>query len=77
MFWCLDKKGRDGKPVKSQLFGSDAGRPHRRIDVTFQPCNPVTYKKDIELKKGQCFVKNRNDKNEMAKKLENTLNWLG
>jgi len=41
------------------------------------PCDPVTYKRNAVLEQGQCFVKNRKDKAEMAAKLKDTKEWIG
>jgi len=41
------------------------------------PCDPVTYKRNVVLEQGQCFVKNRKDKVEMAAKLKATKEWIG
>lgn len=60
-----------------KLYGPGDWTVNKKFDLTLQPCEAVTYKKDIELKNGQCFVKNAKDKSEIATKLKNTVKWLG
>ena len=64
--YCLDSVDNTGFPVNKAIFGPDDGRLHRRIDMIYQPCDPVTYSKSKVLKNGECFVNNRKDKKEMA-----------
>jgi hypothetical protein len=77
VMYCLDAVDSEGMPVNKAIFGPDDGRNHRRIDMLYLPCDPVTYGKDKVLKNGECFVKNREDKKEMAAKLKATINWIG
>jgi hypothetical protein len=75
--YCMDSVDSKGLAVNKAIFGPDDGRDHRRIDLLYQPCDPVTYTPDTILEKSQCFVKNRNDKVEMAAKLKATKKWIG
>ena len=73
----MDAFDNTGKPVNKHLFGPDDGRLHRRIDLLYQPCDPVTYTDKTVLRSGECFVQNRNDPVEMAAKLKATKEWVG
>lgn len=77
MLYCLDSVDSKGVPVNKAIFGPDDGRDHRRIDLLYLPCDPVTWGADVVLEKDQCFVKDRKDKTEMAAKLKATKEWIG
>ena len=72
VLYCIDSVDKEGVPVNKAIYGPDDGRDHRRIDLLYLPCDPVTYTPDAILEKDQCFVKNRNDEVEMAAKLKAT-----
>jgi len=73
----MDSVDSKGEPVNKAIFGPDDGRDHRRIDLLYLPCDPITFEKDKVLDAGQCFVKNREDKAEMKQKLQETRDWIG
>jgi len=73
----MDSVDNKGVPVNKAVFGPDDGRDHRRIDLLYLPCDPVTYKPDVVLGIGECFVKDRNDTREMKAKLQATKDWIG
>lgn len=73
----MDSHDRNGVAVKKNIYGPDDGRDHRRIDLLYLPCEPITWTSTTVLKSGECFVKNRNDKAEMAAKLKATKEWIG
>jgi hypothetical protein len=77
VMYCMDSVDTNGIPVNKAIYGPDDGRDHRRIDLLYLPCDPVTYKENIVLKQGECFVKDRNDPVEMAAKLQATKDWIG
>jgi len=62
VMYCMDSVDNKGEPVNKAIFGPDDGRDHRRIDLLYLPCDPITFEKDKVLDAGQCFVKNREDK---------------
>ena len=35
---CLNDRDIDGNKINNNIFGPDDGRPHRRIDIIFSPC---------------------------------------
>lgn len=73
----MDSIDSKGEPVNKAIFGPDDGRDHRRIDLLYLPCDPITYKENKVLEVGQCFVKDREDKKEMTEKLQATRDWIG
>jgi len=77
VMYCLDDVDNKGFPVDKGIYGADDGRLHKRIDLLYQPCDPVTFTSKAVLKEGECFVKNREDKAEMAAKLKSTIGWIG
>jgi hypothetical protein len=52
VMYCMDSVDDTGVPVNKAIFGPDDGRDHRRIDLLYLPCDPVTYKENIVLKSG-------------------------
>jgi hypothetical protein len=75
--WCLNSFDTTGLAVNKKLFGPDDGRMHRRIDILYQPCDPITYTPTTVLREGECFVKNNKDFKELSEKLEDTKRWVG
>jgi len=75
--YCMDAVDSKGLPVNKAIFGPDDGRDHRRIDLLFLPCDPITWGPEVVLGKDQCFVENRENKVEMDKKIADTKKWIG
>jgi hypothetical protein len=75
--YCMDAIDNKGVPVDKAIFGPDDGRDHKRIDLLYLPCDPVTWGPEVILEKDQCFVKDRKDKEEMAAKIKATKEWIG
>jgi hypothetical protein len=75
--WCLNSFDSTGLAVNKKLFGPDDGRLHRRIDILYQPCDPVTYSSTTVLRDGECFVNDNKDGRELSEKLKATKEWVG
>jgi hypothetical protein len=52
VMYCMDSVDSKGAPINKNIFGPDDGRDHRRIDLLYLPCDPITYKENEVLKPG-------------------------
>jgi len=73
---CLNKKDNNGRDATPNLFGVDENYPHRRIELMYRPCMPITMDSDNKhLNQDACFVSGQSE-TELAEKLEDTKKWI-
>jgi hypothetical protein len=39
--WCFDTIDSQGNDIDLRIYGSGETEPHRRLDLSFMPCEPV------------------------------------
>ena len=73
---CLNKKDNNGVDANPNLYGSDENYPHRRIELMYRPCVPVTMDSDnMHLHEDACLVSGQSEP-ELAKQLADTKKWI-
>jgi hypothetical protein len=55
--WCFDTEDENGEPYDFTIYGSSENMPHRRLDLSFIPCNPKIGTKR-QFPKEKCLIDN-------------------
>jgi hypothetical protein len=54
--WCFDTQDADGNMINLSIYGQSESESHRRLDLSFRPCNPVVKDPLVDQSGVRCLI---------------------